>query len=83
MGASKADILKELLNLASQIPAAEKCVDAKADTDLNVCPSDSRALKNIADKLSAKYGLTFPTDVRSLGTIEDASEWIFDNKEQN
>lgn len=83
MGANKTDVLNELLKYAKQIPEQERCVEsAAADTDLKVCPDDSRALTNISNKPTDKYGLTFPTDVRSLGTIENAAQWIVDNKER-
>jgi len=67
---------------ATQRNAAEKCVELKDDADLKVCPDNSAALRSVADAISATYDVTFPSDVRTLGTIRQAAEYVVENTDR-
>jgi hypothetical protein len=84
MSVKKEDVLSEILRLAkaTQRNAAEKCVELKADADLKICPDNSQALQGVADAISAKYDVTFPNDLRTLGTIDEAAQYVVDNTDR-
>jgi hypothetical protein len=84
MSVKKEDVLTEILRLAkaAQRNAAEKCVELKAGADLTVCPEKSQALQDVADAISARYDVTFPADLRTLGTIDEAAQYVVDNTDR-
>jgi hypothetical protein len=82
-GDSEQEILARILKYASAIDEDEKCGHVvTADMQLKVCPSDSKALQNIATKLKQVYDLSWPAEITTLGTIRQAANYIFQNKTQ-
>ncbi len=84
MSVKKEDVLASIYRhgQATQRNAAAKCVELKADADLNVCPDNSAALRAVADAISAEYDVTFPSDLRTLGTIGEAAQYVVDNTDR-
>lgn len=81
-GDNEKQILDRILKYASAIDEKDKCGNVvTADMQLKVCPDDSKALKNIADKLEQHYDVRWPADIATLGTIKQAARYIFDNKQ--
>jgi hypothetical protein len=82
-GDSEQDILARILKYASAIDEDDKCGNVvTADMQLKVCPSDSKALENIATKLKQIYDVPWPTEMGTLGTIREAARYIFTKKRQ-
>jgi hypothetical protein len=87
MSIKKEQVLAEVLRLArtKQGKESEKCVELTADTRLDKLPKvmgKTSAIDDVAKELASKYDVTFPSDVRSLGTIDDVAEYIVDNTDR-
>ena len=87
MSITKEQVLADALRLAraKQGKEAEKCVELTAETKLASISTNvmkNSAIDDVAKELASKYDVTFPSDVRSLGTIDDVAEYIVDNTDR-
>ncbi len=79
---SKEEILEVILREAKnkQGTEAKACVELTASTKIAPLVIEKSSLVNdVAKTLAAKYAVTFPKDLGTLGTIGEAAEYIVEN----
>lgn len=80
---TEAEVLQEIIKYAKQVPEAQRCnLKPVAEADLKICPSGSPALEDIANRLSTRYDVTFPKDLRELGTLAEAAHYIVEYRDR-
>jgi hypothetical protein len=87
MSVTKAKVLEEVLRLAKAKQGKEKepCVELTASTSLEALPrllQKNSLIDDVTKTLAGKYDVTFPTDVRTLGTIDGVAEYIVENTDR-
>lgn len=79
---SKEEILQDILIEAKkkQGTEAQACIELTASTEIAPLVVEKNSLvSDVANTLAARYDVTFPKDLRTLGTIDDAAAYIVDN----
>jgi hypothetical protein len=79
---SKEEILEDILIEARKKQGTEEqaCVALTASTEIAPLVVEKNSLvSNVAKTLAERYDVTFPKDLRTLGTIDDAATYIVDN----
>jgi hypothetical protein len=76
---TKENLVKEILALAKakQGKEREKCMELTEDADITIVNGPKTPLiLEVANTIAEKYGIKFPTDPRSVGTISKAADYV-------